>query len=61
MILILMILRQMSLSELKKYSSDIKNQITGGKNSYMISDGIFVDFKKFSDFKKFKKYSVFYF
>jgi len=55
-------IRQMSLSELKKYSSDIKNQITGGRNSYMINDtGIFVDFKKFQILKNSKNIPYFIF
>ena len=52
----------MSLSELKKYSSDIKNEITGGRNSYMISDsGIFIDFKKFQILKNSKNIPYFIF
>ena len=55
-------IRQMSLDELKKYSNDIKNQITGGRNSYMISDsGIFVDFKKFQILKNSKNIPYFIF
>ena len=45
-------IREMSLSELKRYSNEIKNEITGGNNSYMISDsGIFLDFQKFQILK----------
>ena len=45
-------IREMSLSELKRYSNKIKNEITDGRNSYMISDaGIFVDFQKFQILK----------
>ena len=45
-------IREMSLTELKRYSNKIKIEITGGRNSYMISDsGIFIDFKKFQILK----------
>ena len=40
-------IKKMSRSELKKLTSEIKDEITSGKNYYMIMDGMFINFDKF--------------
>ena len=41
-------IREMSSSELKKFSNKIKNEITSGKDYYMFMDGLFINFDKFT-------------
>ena len=38
---------KMSKSELKKLTKKIKNEITSGKNYFMVMDGMYINFKKF--------------
>tara|TARA_B100000989_G_C19495956_1_gene452054 strand:+ start:252 stop:1175 length:924 start_codon:yes stop_codon:yes gene_type:complete len=40
--------RSMSQNELKKFTRDLKNEITSGKDFYMFMDGLFINFNKFS-------------
>jgi len=40
-------MREMSSSELKKFSKDIKSKITSGSNSIMLMDGMSINFIKF--------------
>ena len=40
-------IKKMSKSELKKLTSEIKDEITSGKNYYMLMDGMFINFDKF--------------
>ena len=40
-------IRKMSKSELKKLTKKIKNEITSGKNYFMVMDGMYINFKKF--------------
>ena len=40
-------IREMSSSELKKFSKDIKSKITSGSNSVMLMDGMSINFIKF--------------
>ena len=40
-------MREMSSSELKKFSKDIKSKITSGSNSVMLMDGMSINFIKF--------------
>ena len=46
-------IRQMSSSELKEFSNEIKNKVTSGKDYYMFMDGLVIYFDKF----KISKYS----
>ena len=41
-------IREMSSSELQKFSNKIKNEITSGKDYYMFMDGLFINFDKFT-------------
>ena len=41
-------IREMSSSELQKFSNEIKNEITSGKGYYMFMDGLFINFDKFT-------------
>lgn len=41
-------IREMSSSELQKFSNKIKNEITSGKDYYMFMDGLFINFDKFN-------------
>ena len=41
-------IREMSTSELQKFSNKIKNEITSGKDYYMFMDGLFINFDKFT-------------
>ena len=41
-------IKEMSSSELKKFSNKIKNEITSGKDYYMFMDGLFINFDKFT-------------
>ena len=41
-------IREMSSSELQKFSNEIKNEITSGKGYYMFIDGLFINFDKFT-------------
>ena len=41
-------IREMSMSELLKFSNKIKNKITSGKDYYMFMDGLFINFDKFT-------------
>ena len=41
-------IREMSMSELQKFSNKIKNEITSGKDYYMFMDGLFINFDKFT-------------
>ena len=41
-------LREMSSSELQKFSNKIKNEITSGKDYYMFMDGLFINFDNFT-------------
>ena len=41
-------IKEMSDVELKKFTKEIKKEITSGSNSFQIMDGLFVKFKKFS-------------
>ena len=41
-------IRDMSSLELQKFSNEIKNEITSGKDYYMFMDGLFINFKKFT-------------
>ena len=41
-------IREMSSSELQKFSNKIKNEITSGKDYYMFTDGLFINFDKFT-------------
>ena len=41
-------IREMSTSELQKFSNKIKNEITYGKDYYMFMDGLFINFDKFT-------------
>ena len=40
-------IKKMSRSELKQLTSEIKDEITSGKNYYMLMDGMFINFDKF--------------
>ena len=39
---------KMSTLELKQLTKKIKNEITSGKNHFMVMDGMFINFKKFT-------------
>ena len=41
-------IREMSMSELQKFSNKIKNEVTSGKDYYMFMDGLFINFDKFT-------------
>ena len=41
-------IREMSMSELQKFSNKIKNKVTSGKDYYMFMDGLFINFDKFT-------------
>ncbi len=41
-------IREMSKSELQKFSNEIKNEITSGKDYYMFMDGLLINFDKFN-------------
>ena len=41
-------IRDMSSLELQKFSNEIKNEITSGKDYYMFMDGLFINFEKFT-------------
>ena len=41
-------IREMSSSELQKFSNKIKNEVTSGKDYYMFMDGLFINFDKFA-------------
>ena len=41
-------IREMSSSELQKFTNKIKNEITSGKDYYMFMDGLFINFDKFT-------------
>jgi len=41
-------IREMSSSELQKFSNKIKNEITSGKDYYMFMDGLFINFDNFT-------------
>ena len=41
-------IREMSSSELQKFSNKIRNEITSGKDYYMFMDGLFINFDKFT-------------
>ncbi len=41
-------IREMSTSELQKFTNKIKNEITSGKDYYMFMDGLFINFDKFT-------------
>ena len=41
-------IRNMSSPELQKFSNEIKNEITSGKDYYMFMDGLFINFEKFT-------------
>ena len=40
-------IKKMSKSELRKLAKEIKDEITSGKNYYMLMDGMFINFNKF--------------
>ena len=40
-------IRKMSKSELKQFTNEIKDEITAGKNYFMLMDGMFINFDKF--------------